>query len=64
MDLFEILKSLFFSLLITISIFFSDEFAKNPNLPVFRPIMGIDNSPIFSTEFKIVPSPPTEIAKS
>ena len=40
------------------------EFARNPSLPVFRPIIGIDNLPIFSTDFKIVPSPPTEMAKS
>ena len=40
------------------------EFARNPSLPLFKPIIGIDNLPISSADLKIVPSPPIEIPKS
>ena len=36
------------------------EFARNPSLPLFKPIIGIDNLPISSADLKIVPSPPIE----
>ena len=36
------------------------ELARNPSLPLFKPIIGIDNLPISSADLKIVPSPPIE----
>ena len=37
------------------------ELARNPSLPLFKPIIGIDNLPISFADLKIVPSPPIEI---
>ena len=46
------------------SIISMGEFARNPSLPLFNPIIGIESSPISFADLKIVPSPPIEITKS
>src|SRR5574344_2953846 len=41
-----------------------DTSAKNPNLPIFTTMMGIDFSTTLLTDFRNVPSPPMDMTKS
>ena len=40
--------------------FSTAELARNPSLPLFKPIMGMDNLPISLADLRMVPSPPIE----